>query len=281
MKRTFTLLTLIPGFAFAGVTVTTTPLWKDVVPGEIPTVIPGAKPEGRAVNAERITDVAAPTITRFNPEKPDGRALIVCPGGGYHILAIRKEGEAVARRFAKDGLTVVVLHYRVPVKVVDSPEAAPRHDLAETLRQVRADMVKQGFDKPRVGVLGFSAGGHLALESAYGPMPKNAPRPDFVVAVYPAYLTEKSGELKKEFAPTKDSPPACFVHAADDSFPAEADAQLWSRLKKSGVPAELHLYATGGHGFGISDATKGKPVAAWPDVVETWINSLPAAKDTH
>lgn len=278
MKHLLTLLALLPGIALAEVAVTTTSLWKEAMPGEIPPVASGAKPEGRNLDEERITDVAAPTLTWFRPEKPDGRALIVCPGGGYGRLAARKEGETVARRFAKDGLTAVVLHYRVPSKAIESPEAGPRHDLAEALRRVRADLVKEGFASPRIGVIGFSAGGHLVLESAYGPMPKDAPRPDFVVAVYPAFITDKSGELKAEFAPVKASPPACFIHAADDPYPADGSAQLWRRLRKVGVKSDLHIYTGGGHGFGISDATKGKPVAAWPDTVEAWINALPATK---
>lgn len=276
MKRALALFAMIPGIVFAGASAV--PLWQDTPPGETPTTAPGAAREGRATDAEHMTDVAAPTLTWFRPEKPDGRALIVCPGGGYQMLSVHKEGDRVAKRFAGDGMTAVVLHYRVPVKDTGSPESAPRHDLAEALRQVRADLVKQGFAASRVGVLGFSAGGHLALESAYGPMPKDSPRPDFVVAVYPAYLTEKSGELKTEFVPEKNSPPACFIHAANDPIPADGSARFWSRLKKAGVPAELHIYAAGGHGFGISGATTGKPVAAWPDAVEAWMRTLPARK---
>lgn len=250
-------------------------LWAGAPPGEIPPVPAGAAPEGRMKDPLRLTDVATPTLTWYRPEKPDGRALIVCPGGGYGILSVIEEGSSVASRFARGGLTVVQLNYRVPVKNTANADAAPRHDLAEALRQVRADLMKRGFEKPSVGVLGFSAGGHLALEAAYGPMPANSPRPDFVVAVYPAYLLEKSGALKKDFAPDKDSPPACFVHAADDPWPAEGGALLWASLNRSGVKSEAHLYAAGGHGFGITPAIRNRPVGRWPDAVEAWMDSLP------
>ncbi|WP_338289734.1 alpha/beta hydrolase [Luteolibacter sp. LG18] len=249
------------------------PLWKGTPPGELPAVQQGAAPTGKMNDDERMTDVAAPTLTWFHPEKPDGRALIVCPGGGYKILAIHKEGDKVAERFAKEGITVAVLHYRVPAANTDAADAGPRQDLAEALRQVRAEMKAKGFNG-KTGVLGFSAGGHLVLESAYGPMPAGAERPDFVVAIYPAYLTDKEGKLKPEFAPTKDSPPAAFFHAADDKYPADGSAQLWRKLTEAGVKAELHVYASGGHGFGISEPNPDKPSSLWPDAAAAWLKGM-------
>ncbi|MFD0895463.1 alpha/beta hydrolase [Luteolibacter ambystomatis] len=263
--------TLAPGVLSAAPEVH---LWKDKPPGDLPAVKEGAAPTGRMNDDERMTDVAAPTLTWFRPEKPDGRALVVCPGGGYQILAIHKEGDKVAERFAKEGITVAVLHYRVPAKNTDAADAGPRQDIAEALRQVRAEMKSKGFASGKTGVLGFSAGGHLVLESAYGPMPSGAERPDFVVAIYPAYLTDKAGVLKPEFAITKESPPACFFHAADDKYPADASAQLWRKLHDAGVKAELHIYSGGGHGFGISEPNPDKPWTLWPDTAASWMQGM-------
>ena len=250
------------------------PLWQGSPPGAVPAVAEGASPRGRRIDADRMTDVAEPTLERFDPKGPAGRALIVCPGGGYNILADGKEGEAVAKRFARDGLAVYVLRYRVPEKNPMARDAAPRRDLAEALARVRADMKAAGAAKVSVGVLGFSAGGHLALESAYGSMPEGAGRPDFVVAVYPAYLAGKDGALKPDFSPVKGSPPACLISTAEDPFPTAPDYALWRKLREAGSLSELHLFARGAHGFGLSPATRGMPVEAWPDVVERWIRSL-------
>lgn len=250
-------------------------LWSGEPPGVSPKVAAGRDPRGRTSRPNRITDVADPTLTRYRPEKPDGRALIVCPGGGYGVLAVDIEGEAVARRFAEGGLTVYVLHYRVPAKnAVSDKDAAPRRDLAEALRKVREETAAAApGGKPVVGVMGFSAGGHLALEAACGRMPDGAARPDFAAAVYPAYLADSKGTLKEEFRPEAGSPPLFIVSTAADSFPTAPDYELWRRCRAAGVKAELHLYDAGAHGFGISGKTDGLSAAGWPDVAERWIRT--------
>lgn len=262
------LLMAAPLFSFA---LEREPLWSSAMPGSAPQVRAGESPEGRAIDAERTTDVARPTLAWFVPADADGRVLIVCPGGGYALLAADKEGEAVGRRMARGGLSVAVLRYRVPCKERESAEAAPRLDLAEAIRVARERMRVRGLPGRGVGVMGFSAGAHLALMSAYGPMPADSARPDFVVAVYPAYLVAPKGGLRSDLAPAKGSPPACFIHAADDPYSAEGSVMLWSRLRGSGVASELHVFSAGGHGFGLSERGVSGPVAPWADLAEAWI----------
>ena len=246
-------------------------LWPSAMPGPVPAAKPGADPTGRPLDAGRVTDVARPTLTWFIPADADGRVLLVCPGGGYALLAADMEGEAVGRRMARQGLSVAVLRYRVPCKNPDADDAAPRLDVAEAIRAAREKMKALGKAGRQVGVMGFSAGAHLALVAAYGPMPQGAARPDFVVAVYPAYLTGPAGDLKAAFAPAKGAPPACFIHAADDPYSADGSVLLWRKLRGVGVTSELHVFSAGGHGFGLSPRGVSGPVAPWADLVEAWI----------
>lgn len=247
--------------------------------GEIPAIRPGEKPHGRMTDDDHATDVAEPSLVWVHPEKPDGRAIIVCPGGGYSILSSVKEGTRVAKHFADAGVTAAVLLYRVPTKNPHQADAAPRIDLERALVRVREEMAARGFPEAPTGAIGFSAGGHLVLHAGYGEMPGNAKRPDFVVAVYPAYLTDKSGALKSEFKPVKNSPPACFIHAADDPFPASGSVAFREKLHSVKVPTELHLFSAGGHGYGISPRIERLPIGRWPDLVTDWLNlTVPAPK---
>lgn len=248
-------------------------LWKGTPPGKSPAIKPDAPATGRQMNPTEISDVATPTLTWFRPEKPDGRALIVVPGGAYKFLAVHKEGVLVAQKFVKEGITVAVLHYRVPTENRDDTDAGPRHDIAEALRQVRADQAAKGL-KGRIGVVGFSAGGHLVLQAGYGKMPEGSPRPDFVIAVYPAYITEENGTLKDEFTITKDSPPICFFHSRNDPYPADGSVQFWKKAHDVGVQAELHIYSSGGHGFGMTPEDRTRPTSLWPDTAISWLLGL-------
>ncbi len=263
-------------FAHAG----STDLWQgSTPPGELPATREGSDPRGRALDPQRLTDVATPTLTCRLPAKADGRALVICPGGAYRILATVKEGVSVADRFAREGVTTFTLHYRVPVKNTAAADAAPREDLAEALRQARARMKAAGFPEAKVGVLGFSAGGHLALAGAYGKIPDGAPRPDFVIAVYPAYLVGKTGEslVDGDFSFCASSAPACLIHAADDPYSAKGSVLIWQKLHEAGVRAEMHVFSSGGHGFGLC-ADPSRPAHHWPEAVLDWMRSEPAAK---
>jgi len=277
-KLSFTLLPLV--FWTSCLSSKQQDLWQGrPPPGEIPVVQAGGDPRGRALDPLRITDVACPTLTVYKPAHPDGRAIVVCPGGAYSKLSVVKDGLHVGERFNRDGITIFVLNYRVPVKLTNSAEAAPRQDLAEALRQARDEMKSLGFPQAKVGVMGFSAGGHLALAGAYGKIPEGAPRPDFVIAVYPAYLVngKKESLIEKDFSFSAASPPACFIHSSDDYCLPDGSVLIWKHLQEFKVPAEMHIFRSGGHGYGISDESLGHSAHNWPDIALDWMHFEPAA----
>jgi acetyl esterase/lipase len=240
---------------------------------------PGEKP------VKRLTNVSRPTITIYRPakEQDTGAAVLICPGGGYNILAWDLEGEEVAAWLNSIGVTGIVLKYRVPRRPgqpKDQPPIGPLQDAQRALSLVRSKAAGLGIDAGRLGILGFSAGGHLAASAAanfdrraYAPVDAvdevNC-RPDFAVLVYPAYLIAKD---KDEPAPDirirKECPPMFLVHAGDDRLKADNSVLTYLALKRAGVPAELHVYASGGHGFGLRPSEQ--PCSTWPQRCAEWL----------
>ena len=227
--------------------------------------------------AGRETHIAEPTIVVYAAEKPNGAAVIVCPGGGYGILAETHEGSEVAKRLNAFGSAAVVLKYRVPRRDPNKPWIVPVLDARETLRIVRARAAEWNADPKKIGILGFSAGGNLAARVAYAPDAPDAPRPDFAVMVYPAYLFEKDKpdsvlrEGPDGVVPPKGVKPvpAFFAHSADDPYPAEGSMAFAKLLKSMGGSAEVHVWAKGGHGWGASE----RCLAArrWTDLLGEWM----------
>lgn len=230
----------------------------------------------------RVTDVSEPTITVYRPEKPNGTAVLVAPGGGYNILAIEHEGTRVCEWLNSLGVTGVLLKYRVPVRDPKNPGAAPLQDAQRAMGIVRHHAAEWGIRPDRVGMLGFSAGGHLCMMTTLHANERTYPQvaeldvenatPDFSVPIYPAYLTEKGdAALKAEFTVTPKAPPICLVHANDDKITAAGSALLYIEYRKLNLPAELHVYSKGGHGFGMRKS--GQPVNQWPERVADWLKS--------
>ncbi|OWK34384.1 alpha/beta hydrolase [Fimbriiglobus ruber] len=263
-------------------------LWPGVAPGEKGDVGPEedvpAKPGQRPVR--RIGKISKPLLSVFKPakDKDTGAAIVIAPGGGYSILAWDLEGEEVAAWLNSIGVTGIVLKYRVPRRASqpkDAPPIGALQDAQRALSLVRSKADSLGIDPKRVGMLGFSAGGHLTAwtatnpdKRAYDPVDeadKQSCRPDFVVLVYPAYLTDKKkpDQLAEEIRVSKDTPPCFFAHAYDDGVSPENSVRMFLELKKLKVPAELHVYSTGGHGFGLRK--EGKPCATWPDRCAEWL----------
>jgi acetyl esterase/lipase len=269
------------------------PLALDVWPGKVPGEAgkigdekfldqkPGEKP------VKRLTNVSKPTITLFRParDKDTGASVLICPGGGYNILAWDLEGEEVAAWLNSIGVTGIVLKYRVPRRPDDAknePPPGPLQDSQRAMSLVRAKAKDWNLDPNRIGILGFSAGGHLAAATAtqfdkrtYATMDEVdsvSCRPDFAVLVYPAYLAAKD---KAELLPTvrvpKDSPPMFFVHASNDPVKSDNSIQLYLALRRVNVPAELHIYASGGHGFGLRPSEH--PCSTWPQRCADWLQS--------
>jgi acetyl esterase/lipase len=244
-----------------------------------------SKPGERPV--KRITNVSRPTLTVFKPakDKDTGAAVVIAPGGGYNILAWDLEGEEVAEWLNSIGVTGVVLKYRVPRRPDMPRDAAPpqaQMDAQRAVSLVRGKAKEWGIDPKRVGMLGFSAGGHLTAwtatnfdKRAYDPIDeidKESCRPDFAVLIYPAYLVPRGkDELAPDIRVSKDTPPTFFAHANDDGVSAENSARMYLALKKAKVPAELHVYASGGHGFGLRKSDK--PCSTWPQRCGEWMKA--------
>jgi acetyl esterase/lipase len=234
---------------------------------------------------QRLTNVSKPTLSVFRPAKDQdtGAAVLICPGGGYNILAWDLEGEEVAAWLNTLGVTGIVLKYRVPRRpdqVKDKPPLGPLQDAQRALSLVRGKARDWGLDPKRIGILGFSAGGHLAAAAATNFRERAYPaidevdqvscRPDFAVLVYPAYLVAKDkDELAPDIRVSAETPPTFFAHAADDPIKPDNSVQMFLALRRAKVPAELHVYASGGHGFGLRPSAH--PCSAWPQRCADWL----------
>lgn len=270
-------------------------LWPGKAPGETRDLGPEKYVESKPgqLQITRLTNVSTPQIAVYPADKAaaTGTAVVVAPGGGYSILAIGHEGTEVATWLNSIGVTAVVLKYRVPRREKQTPEnLAPLQDAQRAVGLVRSKAAEWGIDPHRIGMLGFSAGGHLTAsvctnfsKRLYDPVDdadKLSCRPDFAVLVYPGGMTarDKPGELKPELAVTKEAPPTFLAQASDDPVSPENSVAYYRALKKAGVPAELHLYQSGGHGFGLRPG-KG-PTSDWPKRCAEWMaaRGLLAAK---
>jgi acetyl esterase/lipase len=244
---------------------------------------------GRAVI--RLGNVSAPTLTLYPVKGASGAspAVVVFPGGGYRILAIDLEGTEVCDWLNSAGVTCVLLKYRVPDSGPYPRFPAALEDAQRAVGLVRQHAQEWGIDPSRVGVLGFSAGAHLAAalsthfdKRVYDPVDaadKLSCRPDFAVLVYPAYLTLEHQNFapSPDLIPTAATPPTFLVQAEDDPVHVENALVYYQQLKNAKVPAELHIYAKGGHGYGLRRTADA--ITGWPASVETWlhtINILPA-----
>ena len=237
-------------------------------------------------DVKRVTNVSEPTITIYKADKPNGTAVIVAPGGGYHILAIEHEGTQVCEYLNSIGVTCALLKYRVPARTKDDPSKEPLQDAQRAIGLVRHHASEWGVKPDRVGILGFSAGGHLAVMATLHANDRTYPTdaaldvadatPNFSIPVYPAYLVTKEDTfiLKPEIKVTEKSPPMCLVHAGDDKgqTSSSGSALLYLEYKKLSLPAELHIYAKGGHGFGMRKS--GLPTADWLVRVGEWMGSM-------
>jgi acetyl esterase/lipase len=234
----------------------------------------------------RLGNVSVPTLTLYPPKggTNTGAAVVVFPGGGYNILAIDLEGTEVCDWLNADGITCVLLKYRVPNTGPYPKSAAALQDAQRALGLVRQHAAEWHIDPNRIGVLGFSAGAHLAAalsthfdKRLYDPIDgadQLSCRPDFAVVVYPGYLAlaDKNFAPNPEINPTANTPPTFIVQAEDDPVHVENAMVYFMQLKDAKVPAELHVYAQGGHGYGLRRTAL--PVTTWPQSVETWLHTI-------
>ena len=233
----------------------------------------------------RLGNVSEPSLTVYPApkDKAHGGAVLVCPGGGYHILALDLEGTEVCERLNEMGFTAILLKYRVPRRQGVEKHTAPLQDAQRAMGIIRQHASEWNIDQKRIGVLGFSAGGHLAAALSTGPEDRTYPkvddadslsaRPSFTVLIYPGYLVEEKDTTKiaSELVINKDTPQAFIAMSADDPVKVENALVYGSELQKAKVPFELHIYPTGGHGYGLRKTEA--PVTTWPDRLEDWFAS--------
>jgi acetyl esterase/lipase len=233
----------------------------------------------------RIGNVSAPTLTLYRPppEKDTGAAVVVCPGGGYSILAMDLEGTEVCQWLNSAGVSAVLLKYRVPARKGLEPYTAPLQDAQRALGLVRYHAAAWQIDPKRIGIMGFSAGGHLSAVAStrfekrtYEPVDEAdqaSCRPDFVLLIYPAYLIRKDRpDLSPELTLTSNTPPTFLVQTEDDPVRVENSLFYYLALKQAKVPAELHLFAEGGHGYGLRESDYA--VSSWPKRAVEWMRGL-------
>jgi acetyl esterase/lipase len=265
-------------------------IWPDTAPGSL------VKPQGEADTTSSkenlITgrplverNVSTPTLTLYKAMgKNSGAAVVVFPGGGYEFLSIEHEGTQVCDWLTSASINCVLLEYRVPLTGPYPKSPAALQDAQRAMGLVREHAAEWGIDPNRVGVLGFSAGGHLAAaisthfeQRIYSPIDaadKLSCRPDFAVVIYPGSLAleDKNFAPNPDVNPTDNTAPTFIVQTEDDPAHVENAVVYFLSLKNAKVPAELHIYAEGGHGYGMRHT--GLPVATWPQSVETWLRTI-------
>jgi acetyl esterase/lipase len=267
------------------------PLWPGTAPGEkgdIGEEADTTKPGQDAPRAyiTRLGNVTKPTIALFRPppDKDTGAAVVVCPGGGYTIVAYDLEGTEVCQWLNSIGVTGVLLKYRVPARKGLEKYAAALQDAQRAVGIVRQRAKQWNIDPNRIGVLGFSAGGHLAAavsnnytDRTYPPVDdadEESCRPDFTVLIYPAYLVAKdeTTKLSPELKVSDRTPPAFIAMTQDDPIRVENAYAYALALKNAKVKAEVHVFPTGGHGYGLRKSSN--PVStAWPALATDWMKA--------
>ena len=274
-------------------------LYEKTVPNSKPAIVPEKQEMGKD-NILRVSKVSEPTLTVFLPakEKATGTAVIICPGGGYSSLSFNYEGTDVAQIFAGWGIAAFVLKYRLPDdNIMLQKEIGPLQDAQRAIQLVRSNAVKWNIKNNQVGIMGFSAGGHLAATAGthydHAVIDNEGNinlRPDFLILLYPvisftgnlAHMGSRNNLIGKdpsdekitlysnELQINKHTPPSFLVHAKDDdAVKVQNSTVFYKTLLKNKVPAEIHLYEHGGHGFGMNNNFTSKE--KWMDWLKAWL----------
>jgi len=282
-------------------------LWPGAAPGSeglkiIETVIERSKDP--SIRDRALVGITQPTITAFLPEKPTGAALLVAPGGAFRRVVIDKEGLEMAHYFSKRGVAVFVLKYRLASEGHSNRTQVALQDGQRAMRLIRANAAGFKIDPAKIGVMGFSAGGHVAAmlstyaeEKAYEPVDQAdevSAKPNFQILVYPYLMVDTASvrqgpadapipsdadnalitrlSLEKQVGPR--IPETLLIQADDDkTVPSYHAIAYYSALRKAGVKAELHIFRDGAHGFGLR-GVKDKPASVWPELAEKWMSAI-------
>jgi acetyl esterase/lipase len=246
-----------------------------------------------------VSNVSTPTMTVYAPNgKNTGAAVVVFPGGGFEILAIDLEGTEICDWLNSNGITCVLLKYRVPSAPYDwhcdcrphnlSTSVESLEDAQRALSLVRSRAKEWHIDPHRIGVIGFSAGGYLVAEAStrykqrlykkVDAADDESSRPDFAIAIYPGHLATARGTLNPNVPVSSDTPPTLLVQAEDDKVDGVGQSLVYyAALKNAGVPVEMHLYAHGGHAFGLRPTSL--PITGWPRLAEAWLRTIGVVAD--
>lgn len=287
-----TLITILFSGHLAAADPITLNIWPDKPPGparELPAEADQTKPDDKLIAGRRIIklgNVATPQIAVYKPaaEIDTGAAVVICPGGGHYILAYDLEGTEVAEWLNSIGITGIVLKYRVPKRKQGERWEMAVQDAQRTVSLVRSNAKQWRIDAERIGILGFSAGGETAGRvsifgdderqyQAVDAIDKVSCRPDFSVLVYAAGFVGEDKMLKADIKITAKTPPAFFANTFDD-FVEPLNSLLYAaELRRAGVQTEIHLFAKGGHGYGLRHVD-GLPVTDWPKACEAWLKAI-------
>lgn len=234
--------------------------------------------------AIRMADIDAPYLKRFDPpaEKANGTSIVIVPGGGYRYAVVGKEGAEVAEWLNSIGVTAFVLHYTTPTRDAEQDWLAPVQDSQRAIAFIRSHAESWKLAPHRIGIIGFSAGGNAAaIASTKMDVPprtpqrdqtdKVSPRPDFTMLIYPWKLLNKNETgLREEVVIDRETPPTLLIHAHDDGVTSLSSIEYYKAMKRLDLPAELHLYAAGGHGYGLR-AVPGTNIHSWTDRAVEWM----------
>jgi len=275
------------------------PLWPETPPGPA-AMVSGeeqdfTKPDDRLIAGKRIIklgNVSRPEIQVFLPseQQANGGAIVICPGGGFNILAWDLEGTEVAEWLNTLGYAAVVVKYRVPTRqhADQARWQGPVMDAQRALSLTRSRAEQWGLDPNHIGILGFSAGGETAARTAiqqgqrlYEPVDdadQASCAADFAVLIYPGGIAEEDGTLKPDYTVDSQTPPMFFVHAADDPISCLHSVALFTALKQAEVPAELHIYTHGGHGYGLRPTDQA--VTRWTERAAGWLAEVTAKAES-
>ncbi len=230
----------------------------------------------------RITNIGEPTLTIFKADEPNGKAMtiIVSPGGAYNYLTFDLEGSEICKILNDNGFDAALLKYRTPRREGRAKHEAPLEDIQRAISLIRSNASEYGVAVSKVGVIGFSAGAHLSVmaccsQRSYTPIDQAdtaSCSPDFCALIYPAYLSAKDFQLAEEVTVSSDTPPTFIVQSEDDHSFINSSLFYYYALKEAKVPATMHLYSTGGHGFGSRQT--GHPSQRWTNEYIEWLNSI-------
>jgi predicted esterase len=249
-------------------------LWPDGAPGKM---LPHSKFTEDFIRTRAgkstVTDISDPTMVVYRPEKPNGTSVIVAPGGAYIFLSAIHEGTQVCEWLNTLGVTGILLNYRTPTRDEAAPHEKPVQDAARAIALVREHAGEWSLDPNRVGLLGFSAGGNLLAHIACDRGSKTD-LPNFGIMIYGGgFLDAKDpARFKEGFSVPADAPPMFLACAHDDGQNPVAATLLYLEYKKQNLPAELHLFTKGGHGFGMRDNKQ--PINAWPQRCAEWMGAM-------